>query len=136
MRLRCTHRSRCCGLPLWWLVHVIRRHNEPELPPPSRLPLAFIGFWTAALTCCKRLLQPKQDQQPWGTLIGAVRLGERASIGFGTWTSAHGGAIESVLDEATAELTKMEWATMVSTIEARGLRLHWCSGRQRSQLCK
>ena len=67
------------------------------------------------------LRQPKQDRQPWGTLSGAVRLGERASIGFGTWTSAHGGAVESVLDEATAELTKMEWATMVSTIEARGL---------------
>ena len=46
-----------------------------------------------------------------------MRLGERASIGVGTWTSAHGGAIESVLDEATAELAKMEWATMVSTIE-------------------
>ena len=64
-----------------------------------------------------RALQPKRGQQQWGTLVAAVRLGERASIGVGTWTSAHGGAIESVLDEATAELAKMEWATMVSTIE-------------------
>lgn len=62
-------------------------------------------------------VQPKQGQQQWGTLVAAVRLGERASIGAGTWTSAHGGAVESVLDEATAELAKMEWATMVSTIE-------------------
>ena len=64
-----------------------------------------------------RALQPKQGQQRWGTLVAAVRLGERASIGVCSWTSAHGGAVESVLDEATAELAKMEWATMVSTIE-------------------
>ena len=65
----------------------------------------------------RRVLQPKQGEQQWGTLAAAVRLGEGASIGAGSWTSAHGGAVESVLDEATAELAKMEWATMVSTIE-------------------
>lgn len=49
--------------------------------------------------------------------MGAARLGETASIGYGSWSTAHGGAIESLLDEATAELSKMEWSPMVTTIE-------------------
>lgn len=32
--------------------------------------------------------------------------------------SAHGGAVESLLDEATAELAKMEWAPTLATLEA------------------
>ena len=62
-------------------------------------------------------MQERQAGDKWSTLVGAARLGERASIGYGTWMSAHGGAVESLLDEATAELAKMEWAPMLSTIE-------------------
>ena len=62
-------------------------------------------------------LQERRAGDEWGRLVGAARLGERASIGYGTWMSAHGGAVESLLDEATAELAKMEWAPMLSTIE-------------------
>lgn len=73
------------------------------------------GFQVLPLWCTQ---EPKAGQA-WGTLAGAARLGERASIGYGAWTTAHGGAIESLLDEATAELVKMEWAPMMGTIEAR-----------------
>lgn len=31
--------------------------------------------------------------------------------------TAHGGAVESLLDEATAELAKLEWAPVLATIE-------------------
>ena len=104
------------------------RNKAPSLPS-LQCPPCFTGHLQPQSEPAASVAQPKQGQQAWGTLVGAVRLGERASIGFGTWTSAHGGAIESVLDEATAELAKMEWATMVSTIEVRGVAqvvMHAC----------
>lgn len=42
--------------------------------------------------------------EQYSAIRGAVRFGDGAAIGDGFWTSAHGGAIETVLDEATAEL--------------------------------
>ncbi|KAK9833287.1 hypothetical protein WJX81_003342 [Elliptochloris bilobata] len=48
---------------------------------------------------------------------GAARLGEGASIGNGFWMTAHGGAVETLLDEATAELGKLEFSPMLATIE-------------------
>ncbi|KAL6780719.1 hypothetical protein ACKKBF_B12030 [Auxenochlorella protothecoides x Auxenochlorella symbiontica] len=53
-----------------------------------------------------------------GSLEGVVRLGDGASIGIGFWVSAHGGAVESVLDEATAELAKCEFTPVLATVEA------------------
>ena len=41
-----------------------------------------------------------------GALRGAVRFGDGAAIGNGFFTTAHGGAIETALDEATAELVR------------------------------
>lgn len=64
-------------------------------------------------------MQEPRAGQAWGTLAAAARMGETASIGHGFWTPAHGGAIESLLDEATAELVMMEWAPLVVTIEVR-----------------
>lgn len=52
-----------------------------------------------------------------GRVVGAVRLGDGACIGNGFYMSAHGGCIESILDEATAELAKIEMVPMVSTVE-------------------
>lgn len=49
---------------------------------------------------------------------GAVRFGDGASIGSGFHLSAHGGAVETCLDEATAELAKCAWTPLVSTVEA------------------
>ena len=49
-------------------------------------------------------LQEPAAGEPHGTIYGAVRFGEGACIGNGFWMSAHGGSIESALDEATAEL--------------------------------
>jgi len=49
-------------------------------------------------------------------LSAAVRFGDAASIGNGF--SAHGGAIETSLDEATAELAKMTQGVMCFTTEA------------------
>jgi hypothetical protein len=51
--------------------------------------------------------------------VGAVRFGEDASIGVGFWTTAHGGAMETVLDEATAEVCKISQAASAVTIEVR-----------------
>ena len=41
-----------------------------------------------------------------GRLAAAVRWGDAASIGAGFWAGAHGGAIETAFDEATAELAR------------------------------
>ncbi|QDZ24898.1 hypothetical protein HOP50_15g74420 [Chloropicon primus] len=49
-------------------------------------------------------------------LEGAVRFGDNASIGNGF--SAHGGAVETVLDEATAELCKATQGVMCYTTQA------------------
>jgi len=58
------------------------------------------------------------DPQTAGNVVGAVRFGDGAAIGVGFYLSAHGGAIESVLDEATAELGKIEFTPFLSTVEA------------------
>jgi len=49
------------------------------------------------------------------TLIAAVRFSDEAMIGRGTQTSVHGGAVESCLDEATAELAKTKLFPMALT---------------------
>jgi len=41
-----------------------------------------------------------------GELVAAFRLGDRAAIGYHAHTYAHGGSIETVLDETTAEIVK------------------------------
>ena len=61
--------------------------------------------------------QEKEEGQQYGTIRGAVRLGDRAAIGNGFHTSAHGGCIETVLDEATAELVKCELVMFMATSE-------------------
>ena len=60
----------------------------------------------------------QQENGSSGKIVGAVRFGEGAAIGVGFHLSAHGGAIETVLDEATAELGKIEFAPFLSTREA------------------
>jgi hypothetical protein len=53
-----------------------------------------------------------------GTLACAVRFGDGAAIGTGNfYLSAHGGAIETCLDEATAELGKCDFAPFLATKE-------------------
>lgn len=52
------------------------------------------------------------------SLLGAVRFGDGAGIGDGFYLSAHGGAVETCLDEATAELAKCAWTPLLSTVEA------------------
>lgn len=37
--------------------------------------------------------------------------------------TAHGGAVESLLDETTAELAKLEWAPVLATIELANFRI-------------
>ena len=49
------------------------------------------------------------------TLEAAVRFGDFACIGRGLGTSVHGGAVESALDEATAELAKIKLFPMATT---------------------
>ena len=49
------------------------------------------------------------------TLMGAVRYSESACIGRGFGTSVHGGAVETCLDEATAELAKTKLFPQATT---------------------
>jgi len=52
-------------------------------------------------------------------LVGAVRFSDNAAIASGFWTAAHGGAIETVLDEITAEIVKISQASTAVTIDAK-----------------
>lgn len=47
-----------------------------------------------------------------------VRFSDNAAIASGFWTSAHGGAVETVLDECTAEICKISQAATGTTISA------------------
>ena len=48
-------------------------------------------------------------------LVAAVRFSEFACVGRGHKTSVHGGAVESCLDEATAELAKTKLFPLATT---------------------
>lgn len=110
--------------------------NDPLLAALSRLPggwpfekhlpgldspyqLLPRGGWVTGDSACASGLDlrlfylPPAPGEQWATLQGAVRLGDGAAIGDGFYMGAHGGAIESVLDEATAELAKVEWKPLV-----------------------
>jgi hypothetical protein len=52
-------------------------------------------------------------------VVAAVRFSDDAAIGKGFWTSAHGGAVETALDEVTAELAKIGIAPLAYTIDAQ-----------------
>ena len=60
---------------------------------------------------------PTADLETGNRLTAAVRFGEGAAIGSGHWLSAHGGAISTALDEATAELVKITHAPLATTAE-------------------
>lgn len=53
---------------------------------------------------CTHAPQEPEAGEAYGTIRGAVRFGDGACIGDGYFMSAHGGSIETALDEATAEL--------------------------------
>lgn len=59
------------------------------------------------------------DNPEGNRLVGAVRFADTTAIGTGFWTSAHGGAVETVLDEITAEIVKICQAATGVTIEAK-----------------
>ena len=59
----------------------------------------------------------KTSTNQFGTLIAAFRLGSGAAIGKEMYTSAHGGSVETVLDETTAELVKCARAPNCATTE-------------------
>ena len=50
-------------------------------------------------------------------LFACARVGEGGAIGVNTWTLSHGGCIETILDETTAELVKCFTAPCCVTIE-------------------
>ncbi|PSC67699.1 thioesterase superfamily [Micractinium conductrix] len=62
--------------------------------------------------------QEPEAGETHGRIVGAVRFGTRASIAVGFGMSAHGGSIETALDEATAELAKLCFEPVVSTRQA------------------
>ena len=72
-----------------------------------------------------------REGDPHPTLLGAVRFAEPAAVGSAFFTSAHGGAIQTALDEATAELAKayicpVAVTTAANTVIKKPAELH-CS---------
>ena len=65
----------------------------------------------------KQAGSPKPPTGP--SLTAAFRLGDGAAISRCAFTNAHGGSIETVLDEATAELVKCARAPNCATTELR-----------------
>jgi len=53
------------------------------------------------------------------TAVAAFRLGHRAAIAHHMYTTAHGGSIETVLDETTAEVVKCATTPAVATTEMK-----------------
>ena len=56
------------------------------------------------------------------TVVAAFRLGSRAAIAHHMYTTAHGGSIETVLDETTAEVVKCALTPAVATTEMKATR--------------
>jgi len=62
---------------------------------------------------------PYDTAEPLPQLVGAVRFGEKSAVGGSPFfSSAHGGAIETVLDECTAELAKCLMCPIAVTTSA------------------
>lgn len=94
--------------------------------PGQQSPYEFLpkGGWATGDAAAEngldlRLFYIPPVNSPHGKVLGVVRLGDKAGIGNGFFMSAHGGAVETILDEATAELAKIEFVPMLSTVEAR-----------------
>ena len=56
-------------------------------------------------------------QSLYPKLVAVARVGDSGAIGIDTWTLAHGGCIETILDECTAELVKCYCAPCCVTID-------------------
>jgi hypothetical protein len=99
---------------------------EKHLPgagtPYEMLPY---GGWITGNAAAQRgidlrmFYQEATENNSNGNLVAAVRFGDGAAIGSGGdfYLSAHGGAIETCLDEATAELGKCDFAPFLATKE-------------------
>lgn len=78
--------------------------------------------WATGNEACKAGLDLRyfyKPGKPHGQLAGAVIFGDKARIGLRLSRDAHGGAIETALDEVTAELVKIDVAPFATTVEAK-----------------
>eukprot|EP00890_Picochlorum_soloecismus_P005425 jgi/Picsp_1/5884/NSC_03241-R1_glycosyltransferase family 77 protein len=103
----------------WPDVWPFEKHLPGEHSSYQKLPE---GGWITGIQAVEnrgidlRLFYREPDETNiWGTIDGACRLSDSASIGTGFGLSAHGGAIETILDEATAELGKIEAFPFLAT---------------------
>ena len=98
------------------------KHLPGAVTPYEMLPY---GGWITGNAAAQRGIdlrmfyqEPLEPGQGNGNLLAAVRFGDGAAIGTGDfYLSAHGGAIETCLDEATAELGKCDFAPFLATKE-------------------
>lgn len=76
-------------------------------------------FATGARAAAERGIDFRYFATPERELVGALRFGDRARIDakHGTFRTVHGGAVETVLDEATAEACKLVDAPNCATHE-------------------
>jgi hypothetical protein len=95
------------------------KHLPGAATPYEMLPY---GGWITGNAAAQRGIDLRlfyqESPESNGTLLGAVRFGDGAAIGTANfYLSAHGGAIETCLDEATAELGKCDFAPFLATKE-------------------
>ena len=92
---------------------------------PCERPHDFVvapGCWASGDSAAKAGLDVRhfykfpQNGCDHGELHGAVRAGDGAAICLHGYTTAHGGSIETILDECTAEIAKCEFAPTATTI--------------------
>ena len=107
--------------------NVLSYHETPESPDAD----AVVSYRVAEswahgdgacvagldLRCFYREIPSQNTTGP--SLTAAFRLGDGAAIGKFAFTNAHGGSIETVLDETTAELVKCFRAPNCATTELR-----------------
>ncbi|OUS43050.1 hypothetical protein BE221DRAFT_176046 [Ostreococcus tauri] len=97
---------------------------QKAIPGPKRGTFVTCESWAVGDEAARRGLdlryfyrEASRGSNEHPELVGVARVGDSGAIGTNTWTLAHGGCIETILDETTAELVKCARAPCCVTIE-------------------
>jgi len=101
------------------------RPFQKAIPGPERGTFVTCESWAVGDEAARRGLDLRyfyKETASYGSgeypeLVAVARVGDEAAIGTNTWHLAHGGCIETILDETTAELVKCWRAPCCVTIE-------------------
>jgi len=96
---------------------------QKAIPGPGRGKFITCESWAVGNQAAQRGLDLRYfydeatAKSGYPELVAVARVGEGGSIGVSTWPLAHGGCIETILDETTAELVKCFCAPCCVTVE-------------------